>query len=260
MPWSPVITNIVTEPSLAVTLDAYVKETDNTTTLQSKLDRVGGIAQNLKLSGGSQASDDAASVLYVNTTVSSATTSITSKAPINNPTFTGTVIVPNGIGPTSAVNLSQLQGYLPLSGGTVTGLIKTSVAPVVGNDLTNKTYVDNSILTLENLFQDDYVRQDSAIFTSVIHANTPPYTAYGDEVATADFVRNYTGGTTLSVGTYASDESVDAKLDLFAPKHGAELSGSPTIIGETPSLEEDSNTIATTAWVQALINDRLGTL
>jgi hypothetical protein len=53
------------------------------------------------------------------------------------------------IGSTLNVNVSSFSGsFLPLAGGTMSGAISQPVAPLAGNDLTNKTYVDAQIVNV----------------------------------------------------------------------------------------------------------------
>jgi hypothetical protein len=48
--------------------------------------------------------------------------------------------------PPGSINASQIAGgpFLPLTGGTMSGQITQSLAPVVGTDLANKTYIDGN--------------------------------------------------------------------------------------------------------------------
>lgn len=74
---------------------------------------------------------------------------------IQSGTITNTQLAPGAAaanvnaGPAGAINASQISGgpFLPLAGGTMSGAITQPLAPIVGTDLTNKTYVDSIVST-----------------------------------------------------------------------------------------------------------------
>ena len=269
MAWNPVITNIVTTPSLATTLSGYTTLSRHTTDLALKLDRTDGVANGLILTGTMSTPDSAVNKSYVDGAVNPLTTSLGLKANVNNPTLTGTVTVPTGTTSTSAVNLSQLQLYLPLNGGTVTGQIKSSLTPAVSVDLTNKAYVDNAVNTKTSAaYVDNAVNALSAsvaatympigggIFTGTISGPNPSPSSNGNELATTSYVTSAITSA-LGAGLFSTETSVDAKLDLMAPRVGAELM-SARVIDEDPN--DNSDLVASHNFVHTAIENYVETL
>jgi len=269
MAWNPVITNIVTTPSLTTTLSSYTTLTKHTTDLALKLDKTNGTATDLHLAGSMSTPDSAVNKSYVDGVVNPLTTSIGLKANIDNPTLTGTVTVPTGTTSTSAVNLSQLQLYLPLNGGTVTGQIKSSLTPATSVDLTNKAYVDsavgtktsaayvdNAINTLSASVAATYIPIVGGIFTGTISGPTPSPSSNGNELATTSYVTSAIASA-LGAGLFSTETSVDAKLGLMAPRVGAELM-SARIIDEDPN--DNSDLIASHNFVHTAIENYVETL
>lgn len=98
-------------------------------------------------------------------------------APINNPTFTGTVVIPNGVAGTAAVNKDQLDLKANSATPTFTGPV-TVPTPTTSTSAANKAYVDSLFLPGE-----------------VYISNDPPATPHNvelwydvDAVATYDYI------------------------------------------------------------------------
>jgi hypothetical protein len=268
MAWNPVITNIVTTPSLTTTLANYPTLTTHNTDLALKLDKTNGLATDLKLTGSMSTPDSAVNKSYVDTAISPVTSGLAAKADKASPTFTGTVTVPTGVAGTSAVNLTQLQLYLPKTGGTVTGLIKSSSTPSADDDLTNKLYVDtttntkasNAALTsaIDDLEADTastYIPFTGGTFTGTVSGPTPAVDSNGNELATTSFVVTAIEdavGPALMTTSFASDESVDAKLELMAPQVGAQLMNAQVV---NEDLTDDTQYIASHYYVKKAVKD-----
>lgn len=259
MAWNPVITNIVTTPSLTTTLSNYTTLNKHDDDLVLKLDKAGGFATDLRLNGAMSTPDSAVSRSYVDETIGPLNSSLASKANIDNPTLTGTVNVPTGTTSTSAVNLSQLQLYLPLTGGTVTGQIKSSLTPTATSDLTNKSYVDGLVETktsaayvddavnnLESEIVANFMPLLGGVFTGSVSGPTPGPTSNGNELATTSFVVTAIENAVGS-GLFATDASVDSKLELMTPKVGAQLLSPRVLTAEDPG--DKSDLIASHAFV-----------
>lgn len=268
MVWTPVIKDIVTDITLNEKLALYVTNTEHTNDLLLKLNKSNDVADNLRLTGSFSTDDAAVTKAYVDGLVSPITGGFDSKAPINNPTFTGTVTVPNGEVNTSAVNLGQLKTYLPLSGGTATGAIKVAATPTGDTDLANKQYVDTQVSTkastiyvdtavanLEAEVQADYMPISGGTFSGSVSAPTPPTSSNGNEIATTGFVRDLIDE---GVSGFATEMSVDTKLDLMAPKVNAQLLNAKVQQIEDPV--DRSELVASHRFVHAVVEAALAAL
>jgi len=259
MPWNDVIKDIITQPQLTTALNSYVTKAAHTSDLATKLNHTGGTATNLTLSGVPTADWHPAHKKYVDDAITTVSTNIGNLAPKASPTFTGTVTIPAGGSANTAVNLSQLQLYLPLTGGTVSGTIAASTAPSLGTHLTNKTYVDNlvspkaattyvdsSIATVNTNLSTNDIAKTGGTYTGIVNVPSPPNTDNGTRVATTSFVHSLTGIALRDI-----DGSVDAKLELMASRYGAELMNAKVL--DEQDVEDKSNLVATHEFVHKAI-------
>jgi hypothetical protein len=109
-------------------------------------------------------------------------------------------------GPAGAINSSQIAGgpFLPLAGGIMTGQIVQSLAPLVGNDLANKTYVDGVLSTPGS------IPGTSIVNNSITSTQLAPGAAVGNltpnSVPGTTIVNNSITNAQIAPGTITSTE------------------------------------------------------
>jgi hypothetical protein len=143
MPWSPLITNIVTQGILDTELLDYYTALETDNLLDAKLDADSGTASNLKLSNVGIDANSAVDKASLDSAVSNLSSAISLKADKNGTAFTGIVTVPLATAPTHAVRFSQLDGYLKTSGGPVSNAITYNGTISSQYDLVTKGWVES---------------------------------------------------------------------------------------------------------------------
>jgi hypothetical protein len=116
----------------------------------------GTVTSTMIANGAIVDADINASAAIAQSKISGLTTDLAAKAPLADPTFTGTVVLPSttSIGNVSATEIgyvdgvtssiqTQLTARLPLAGGTMTGALTLSGAPTSDLHAATKLYVDN---------------------------------------------------------------------------------------------------------------------
>lgn len=236
MGWNALITNIITQTELNAAVAPLATSASVTSGLAGKVSSTSGTADNLTLTNMGAAAGSAATKSYVDGKETSLTSSINLKANKAGDTFTGAITVPNGTLSGHAVNLGQLQTYLPLAGGTVTGPISIVAAPTVNAHLANKQYVDNKVIDYATIAElDTKADIDSPALVGVPTSQQPASDDNSNQIATTGWVR-----------TLVSND-----ITVFSQGSPA-LGGVPTAPTALPAT--NTTQIATTAFVKAAID------
>lgn len=145
--------------------------------------------------------------------------------------------------PVSTPQSIALNAKLNLSGGTLTGAVQSPISPVIGNDLTNKTYVDGLIST-----------------TVAGYAKIDGSNATGTWNNSANSLKSYKNSSTVFLGW---DGLLNLKIDGtdYGKSFPIDITGvsnnSILLNGYAPSMANTNNTIAQRDEFGRLSADRL---
>jgi len=179
--------------------------------------------------------------------------SMSSKAPIASPTFTGTVsgVTKSMVGLGSVDNTADTAKPVSTAQATAIATAKSEAISTASSDATTKA--NNAKSGAEATASADATSKANAAQAAA------EATASADATSKANSAKTYADGliatevTNRNSAITTASTTIQTDLDLKAPLASPELTGNPT--APTQTLGNDSTRVATTAFVKAAIQD-----
>ena len=126
----------------------------------------------------------------------------------------------------------------------------------VESPITSKIYIANDTGHLYVYIGSTFVDITNFKVTSAYNADSATYATSAGSATTATNAMN--SSTALTAGAATNDSAGNNIANTYAPLNSPTLTGTPN--APTPSSDDDSTRIATTAWVQDLVDAAIGTV
>lgn len=168
----------------------------------------------------------------------------------------------NGLGRIEFTDFVRSFSSSEIEGGTVENPITSKI--YIANDTGHLyVYIGSTFVDITNFKVTSAYNADSATYatsagsaTTATNATNATHATSADSATTATNATN--SNTALTAGKATNDGAGNNIASTYAPLNSPTLTGTPN--APTPSSNDDSTRIATTAWVQDLVNAAIGTV